>query len=252
MRPGAGSTMNLAIDIGNTRAKLAWFKAGELIEKVVIEQTSPEKIFSRLTNHLVKNVIYSTVADATDAELLAYLKEHYFFVQLTATTPIPIKNEYRTPETLGRDRLAAVVGAHHLLPARSCLVIDAGTCITFDLIDANGHYKGGNISPGLTMRMKAMHRFTARLPQVEQGETERWLGYDTESALKNGAQWGTIFEIKSFCHKCEEEFGAINVILTGGDADFLAKKLKRKIFVNHDLVLVGLNKILDYNAKQLE
>ncbi len=244
--------MNLAIDIGNTRVKLGWFEGGLLVEKKVEQGVDWEKIKRWTTNHLVRKVILSSVSVVPLPDWLQFLEERFYFVQLTATTPVPIINEYRTPETLGRDRLAAVVGAHHDYPGQACLVIDAGTCITFDVIDGQGHYKGGNISPGLSMRMKAMHQFTANLPLVEPGQTESWLGYDTVSALKNGAQWGVVFESETFCTRCEAEFGAINVILTGGDADFLAKKLKRKIFVNHDLVLAGLNKILDYNAKQLE
>ncbi len=244
--------MNLAIDIGNTRWKLAWFEDGEIVEKQVLQDESTEKIMKTVTNHNVENIILSSVGAIPKDQLLQYFDENYYFVHLTAKTPIPIVNEYRTPETLGLDRLAAVVGAHHLFPNESNLVIDAGTCITFDLISANGHYKGGNISPGISMRLEAMHYFTAKLPKMAIGETENWIGYDTSSALKNGAQWGAIFEIESFCNRSEQKFESINVILTGGDADFLAKKLKRKIFVNHDLVLSGLNKILDYNAKQLE
>ncbi len=243
---------NLAIDIGNTRVKLAWFEEGNLVNKVVDEGVDFEKILERTTNHPVKNVIFSSVGAVPSPQERQYLEEKFFFIQLTASTPIPIVNQYRTPETLGKDRLAAVIGAYDQYPNLTNLVIDAGTCITFDLIDAQGNYKGGNISPGLSMRLKAMHQFTAKLPLVSLGETEDWLGYDTSSALINGAQWGTIFEIEAFCRRCAEKFGSINVILTGGDADFLAKKLKRKIFVNHDLVLLGLNKILDYNAKQLE
>jgi type III pantothenate kinase len=244
--------INLAIDIGNTRVKYAWFDQGELVEKSIEEDVSFEKILKRTTNHPVKNVILSSVGAVPNKRERQFFEDHFFFIQLTASTPIPIINEYRTPETLGKDRLAAVIGAYDQYPGAASLVIDAGTCITFDLIDAQGSYKGGNISPGLNMRLRAMHHFTAQLPLVSLKDTEKWLGYDTVSALVNGAQWGTIFEIEAFCRRCSEKYGSINVILTGGDADFLAKKLKRKIFVNHDLVLRGLNKILDYNAKQLE
>lgn len=243
---------NLAIDIGNTRVKYGWFDEGRLVEKAIDHEVSSKNILERATNHPVKNVILSSVGAALKPEEERFFEEHFFFIQLTASTPIPIINKYRTPETLGKDRLAAVIGAFDQYPGKTNLVIDAGTCITFDLIDAEGRFKGGNISPGLTMRLKAMHHFTAKLPLVSLEKTSNWLGYDTDSALKNGAQWGTIFEIEAFCGRCVEKYGSINVILTGGDANFLAKNLKRKIFVNHDLVLIGLNKILDYNAKQLD
>lgn len=241
--------MNLTLDIGNTRIKAAIFGGDKLLEQQIWESWQLEKILKLATNHSIKNVILSTVAAIPDPNSISLLEENFFFIQLNKDTPIPIENHYKSPNTLGKDRLAAVVGAWHLFPNQNSLVIDAGTCITLDLVESPGYYIGGNISPGVNMRMKAMHHFTSKLPLVERGNTDSWLGYDTNSALINGAQWGAILEIEGFIDKCLKIYQSINIILTGGDAVFLAKKMKRKIFVNQNLVLIGLNKILDYNVK---
>ncbi|MEL7121546.1 MAG: type III pantothenate kinase [Bacteroidota bacterium] len=241
--------MNLAVDIGNTRTKLGLFKGDQLVETYFWPKWSLEEFLAFSTNLNTKKVILSTVSSSLSQDEIDQLGRHFFFIQLNETTALPIVNEYETPETLGKDRLAAVVGANHLFPNQNCLVIDAGTCITLDVITAKGHFKGGNISPGLEMRMKAMHHFTANLPLVEPEELKNWLGTNTRSALINGAQVGTICEMDAFLALCQEKYHSINVILTGGDADFLAKQWKRKIFVHHNLVLRGLNKILDYNVQ---
>lgn len=243
--------MNLTIDIGNTRSKLGLFDGQELVEKSNWTNVAIEDIIAYATNHKVKNVILSTVGIPIDASLEAELGRHYFYLQLNHRTPLPIDNAYGTPETLGKDRLAAIVGAWELFPKENALVIDTGTCITYDLINADGVYLGGNISPGLSMRFRAMHEFTARLPLVEQAEMEDPVGKSTETAMRNGGQWGAALEMEGFIRLFRNRFGNLRVILTGGDTDFFAKVLKSKIFVNPDLVLRGLNKILIYNAEQL-
>lgn len=244
--------MNLTIDIGNTWVKLGLFDGDQLVKNWRWEHFSEEEIIELATNQNVKNVILSTVAEALSKEMENYLEKNFFFVQLSADMPLPIKNLYRKPETLGKDRLAAVVGAFQLYPGEVCLVIDAGTCITYDLLSAGGSYLGGNISPGVDMRLKAMHAFTARLPLARRGEMGNWIGNSTETALRNGGQVGAILEMQAFIEFCRHEFGQINVILTGGDAIFFVKSLKSKIFVNYNLVLCGLNKILNYNVERLE
>lgn len=243
--------MNLTIDIGNTRSKWGLFQEQELIEKTIRSDYSLEDIISYATNHKVKNIILSTVGTPIGPSWMAGLESRFFYLQLDHQTPLPIKNAYGTPDTLGRDRLAAIVGAWQLYPGENCLVIDAGTCITYDILSAEGVYLGGNISPGLAMRFEAMHRFTARLPLVEPGVINNPVGQSTETAMRNGGQLGTVLEIEGFIGLFSEQFGSLRVILTGGDAEFFAKVLKSKIFVNPDLVLRGLNKILTYNAEQL-
>ena len=243
--------MNLTVDIGNTRAKIGLFEEGDLVRQEIWEVWSFEKLSAWLTNQKVKNIILCTVAGKVPSSMQSYLQDHYFYIELSEATPLPIENLYKTPATLGKDRLAAIVGAFQLYPYENCLVIDAGTCITYDILDEQGRYLGGNISPGIRMRLRAMHTFTAGLPHAPMKEMETWIGDTTISALQNGAQQGVLLEMAGFIAHFKVAYGSLKVILTGGDADFFAKKLKSEIFVNHHLVLLGLNKILTYNVKRL-
>jgi len=242
--------MNLAIDIGNTRVKAALFDEDRLIHQEALDTAWEEKILKTATNHSVQNVILSTVGELPSDEFIRQIRSNHFYLELSATTPLPIKNRYGSPNTLGKDRIAAVAGAWSKFSHQNSLVVDAGTCITYDVIDAAGNYLGGNISPGIDMRLKAMHTFTANLPMVPQGNINSWIGTHTEMALRNGGQLGAWMETAYFIEYCKSRFEQINVILTGGDADFFANQSKSKIFVHHNLVLEGLNQILNYNAKR--
>jgi type III pantothenate kinase len=244
--------LNLAIDIGNTRTKAAVFNDGALVQHEEWPNGSVPNFLEYATNQAVQNIILSNVAGAVHLDVQEQLQHHFRFFELHPATPIPISHEYETPETLGKDRLAAVVGAYALFPRQHCLVVDAGTCITYDWLSAEGIYLGGNIAPGLSMRLQAMHRFTARLPEVAPGHSAGRIGQTTEMAMRNGAQEGISLEIEGYQHWSAAKFGRIKTILTGGDAIFLANRLKSEIFVNHHLVLLGLNKILEYNVKRLE
>lgn len=243
---------NLTIDIGNTQTKIGLFENGQLKDKLIQSDWTTEEILQLATNHAIENIILSNVGDRMPGGLEEHLATNFYFIELKENTALPIINNYQTPRTLGKDRLAAVVGAYQLYPKTNCLVVDAGTCITFDLLSAIGNYLGGNISPGLSMRFEAMHHFTARLPKVEKKPIDHWIGTSTEDALLIGGILGIRLELEGYIDRCREELGQINVILTGGDAIFLAKTLKNKIFVNQNLVLIGLNKILEYNVDCLE
>ena len=239
---------HLCIDIGNTRMKFGLFAQEELLDAKIFLNQDEQKIQTYLTNQSAGNIIYSKVMDRLPDILEAFFGTQTRVIELNHQTPIPISNHYLTPQTLGKDRLAAVIGAYALFPGEHCLIIDAGTCITYDFLDAQGHYWGGNISPGLQMRLDAMHHFTAKLPRPELKIQPNWLGNNTESALQNGAYYGLFLEIEGFIQKVKEKYKPVNVLLTGGDADFFAKNLKSQIFVNQNLVLIGLNKTLIYNA----
>jgi type III pantothenate kinase len=239
--------LNLAIDIGNTRTKIGLFEGEALIHKETLERLTPEALKPLLYNHSVVNCILSSVG-GNAPEAVEMLKTQTAFVELSSDTPLPIENRYATPKTLGKDRLAAAVGAWALFPGKQCLIIDAGTCITCDVLSDKGVFLGGNISPGIDMRLKAMHTFTARLPLAERAPLGSWIGVSTETALQNGAQWGALWELSALIDYCETELGPLVVVATGGDADFFEKNLKRKIFANPDLVLMGLNVILIHHA----
>jgi type III pantothenate kinase len=240
----------LAIDIGNTRTKIGIFEHKNLLEKVAKGQFSTTEIID-LANHFdAKYLIISSVA-APDPVFVATLSHHFHLVELSADTPLPFINTYRTPQTLGKDRLAAVAGAMALFPQQNCLVVDGGTCIKYELLTADGRFLGGNIAPGLLMRTKAMAHFTARLPVVDLDMPTNAVGDSTETALQNGAFRGTILEIQGFYALYASELGSeLSVILTGGDAEFLNKYLSfTSQVVQNDLTLIGLNEILDLNIK---
>ncbi len=243
--------IHLAVDIGNTRAKLGLFEGDKLVSKEVWDKWTVKDFLSYTTNHPVESVILSSTAGSKTNKLDAFFRSRYKYLALDHLTPLPIRNVYKTPETLGKDRLAAVAGASALFPGKTSLVIDAGTCITYDILESGTVYLGGNISPGLRMRLQAMNAFTASLPLAAPGPFGQLFGNSTETALRNGAQWGVLLEIEGMISLVKKQFGEIIVILTGGDADFFVNQLKSEIFAASDLVLTGLNKILTYNVKHL-
>ena len=240
--------MNLTIDLGNSSAKIGVFEDSQLIERIILPDWTQNQLIDFLTNQSCKNVILSSVTGFSIDQLIATLDTQFNFLLLDEHTPLPINNLYQTPNTLGKDRLAAVVGAQEKSPQSNILVIDAGTCITYDWLSANGDYLGGNIAPGLNMRLRAMHHFTGKLPLLEVEEINFSIGSNTKAAMLNGAIHGLLLEIKGFIEAYSPDFKDLNVVITGGDAIFLAKKLKLQIFVDQNLVLVGLNKIFNYNA----
>jgi len=241
--------MNLVIDIGNTRTKAAIFDKEEMMHYFICDKLSVKILKEQIANFpTIKNVAVSSVAHI-GKRVEKYLQKNYFYINLNHLTPIPIKNKYKTPKTLGKDRLSAIIGAFSLFPKKNCLVIDAGTCIKYDVLFEKA-YLGGNIAPGIEMRLQAMHHFTARLPKIEQKPLKDIIGNNTETALRSGAQTGALMEVKGYIAACRKKYGSLKVLLTGGDADYFVKNLKTKIFVHPNLVLVGLNKILNYNAQK--
>lgn len=242
--------MNIAIDLGNTSAKIGVFQDEVLIRRIDLRRWTVEELSEYLTNQTSENVILSNVTAFSIGKLTTGLQQLGNFLLLDENTKLPINNLYKTPKTLGKDRLAAVVGGFVHFPGEPILVIDAGTCITYDWLTSDGDYLGGNIAPGLYMRFKAMHEFTGNLPMLKPNLLEAAIGYDTKSAMQIGGIQGLLHEIEGFIRQGENRFKGLKIMLTGGDAEFLAKKLKKQIFVDQNLVLVGLNKILDYNASQ--
>lgn len=237
--------MNLVVDYGNTSAKAGIFEKDALTQKHVFNSEADLKNF--LENFSGDHFMISSVA--VDAGLVSGWAQHFKkkFV-LKYTLPLPVNNLYATPATLGVDRIAGVCGARQLFPDTHCLVIDAGTCITYDFLDAAGSYYGGGISPGLAMRFEAMHTFTARLPLVAPVEKPELTGNTTERSMQSGVIYGLLEEIDGIIRRYSEKFEGLQVILCGGDAHFFEKKLKASIFASPELVLIGLNSILIYNV----
>lgn len=239
--------MNLVIDIGNTLTKLAWFEKGKLTGMSRFENPAMEDITGNILSRRAEKVIISEVAHAHRNAINASVSPGSRILMLDHTTPIPLSVVYKTPESLGIDRVAAAVGAWQAFPESDMLVIDMGTAITIDRVTAAGEYRGGNISPGLHTRFRSLHDYTARLPLVEKDDLYPRFGDNTRSAIAAGVQQGIIHEINGYIHEFELSHPGCKIILTGGDAAFFVGELKSSIFVIPELVLSGLNRILEFN-----
>ena len=240
------SALNLIVDIGNTRSKLALFRGSKLFKKEFVIDLSVEDLIEFTTNQNIGKAIFSNTGNLPLA-IKEFASSAFNPIWMSHELDLPIRMDYHTPQTLGKDRIAAVTGAFEKYPGRNCLIIDAGTCITYDWLTKEGRYLGGNIAPGLKMRLRSMHELTAALPLVEAGEVSNPIGKSTNEALKNGAVWGTFKEIEGYIDWGIEKFENLSVVFTGGDTDFFVRNIKREIFADLDLVLAGLNKILKFN-----
>jgi len=241
--------MNLIIDIGNTRAKIAVIEDNTIIKKIIsnVEDIQKNiKIFRKKYN--LENCIVSSVSEFSISEFEA-IKNFNTFISLDHKTKIPFTNKYDTPSTLGVDRIALASAAVKKYPNQNVLVIDAGTCITYDFINENKEYLGGAISLGLKTRYRALHEFTANLPQLEESDY-KLLGTNTESSIHSGVLNGLILEIDGVISQYIAKYQNLTVVLTGGDTNFLAKKLKSTIFANPNFLLEGLNSILIHNLDE--
>jgi len=241
--------VKLIIDIGNTVTKMVAFRGDEPVDELRVESGALSGLADFVGKHGFRSGIVGSVRDLTYSEEEALANLPFPLLKLSHDTPIPIANRYRTPETLGSDRLAAVVGASSLKPGKDLLIIDAGTCITYEVIDARGNYWGGNIAPGMQMRLKALHEFTARLPLVEAEGDVPGMGYNTETAIRSGVLRGMKYEIEGYIKSMRAKFPHLLVFLTGGDHINFDPGIKNIIFSDRFIVPRGLNKILDYNEK---
>jgi type III pantothenate kinase len=242
--------MNLIIDIGNTRIKLATFLGNEIIDDVAASRDQ-ETI---LMNYLEADRKHTKCIIASVSEIPGWLISYLTTtgikpLLLNSSTPLPFTNNYLSKESLGYDRIAAVAGAVHLYPNKNVLIIDAGTAITYEIKTQHEGYLGGNISPGLAMRFRALHDYTSQLPLLESENTAECMGRDTKEAILNGVQNGLVYEIEGIIEELRNKYSDLIVILTGGDAPFFENKLKKTIFVVSNLTLLGLNIILQHNAE---
>ena len=192
--------------------------------------------------------ILSCVSEVDQKVINVLIQKAVHFMELTAETRLPINNLYKTPETLGKDRLAAVVGAYSLFPGKDILVIDAGTALTIDFVDREGNYHGGIISPGLNMRFRALHEYTKKLPLQAYKDDFEIIGDSTTSAITSGVQNGIIFEVNAYINYFVKKFPQLVNILTGGDINFFVNKIEKCIFAEPNLVLFGLEKLILINT----
>lgn len=243
---------NLVIDIGNTLTKVAVFRQNELLQAEYYPSANATVLLELIEKYKINRGIISSVKKETE-DWRDVIKNHISLVNFNRDMVIDIHNRYKTPETLGLDRLAAVIGAHKLYQGENNLVIDAGTCITYDWIDADGNYFGGSISPGLNMRYKALNYYTGALPLVKaDDEFEESYGSDTTGAILSGVQNGIKYELTGFIQSYYDNAREMNIILTGGDSIFFDTLLKNSIFAPYVknepyLVLKGLNAVIQNN-----
>ncbi|MCD4747394.1 MAG: type III pantothenate kinase [Bacteroidales bacterium] len=248
--------MKIVIDFGNTLKKIALFK-----EKKIVDIKSFKQINLKQLKSVIEEFETSLVSeDKIDAAIISsvinypvsfkkYLKSKFKFTELSDKTPVPIINKYKTPETLGKDRLAAVVAANDYFPDENILVIDAGTCITYDFINSQNEYIGGGISPGISIRLQSLHNFTDNLPLLKSKDNVQLIGKTTEESILSGVLNGVLAEIQGVIELYKKEFFPVRIIFSGGDINYFVRKLKNDIFAIPNIVLNGLNVILDYNVK---
>ncbi len=236
--------MNCVIDQGNTRTKIYFFQKEELIKAFTFLNNEVKAIESTLNKEVFVRGIYSS-----SSKIATFINKEKFLL-LSTKTPLPIRLDYKTPESLGTDRIALATGAYASFPEKNCLIISAGTCITIDLIDEHGVFQGGIISPGIDMRRKAMHEQTAKLPQLSQKKVAdiALIGKSTKESMQSGVINGVIGEISSVIHQFQSIYNDLTIIITGGDAYLFELHLKNKIFAQANLQAIGLNRILLYNA----
>ena len=238
--------MYLLIDIGNSGAKAAIAEKDRFLAVERFDKLTFEALLPLLEQYRPTAAICSSVAGENDQQAIFERLNDYVkkVIPFNYKTPLPIKNCYATPETLGVDRLAAAVGANYLFPTTDCLIFDCGTAITIDFLSRSGEFLGGNISPGLQTRFKALHTFTAKLPLESAAENIPLIGTTTDTAIQAGVVHGLCYEIETYIDRNPH----CTIIFTGGDAFFLVKNIKNSIFVVCNLVFIGLNRVVNYNV----
>lgn len=238
---------SIAIDLGNTGGKYGIFEEDALVAQGNFKEQEglPQHVASQSFNH----AIIASVSGGAAEQLKTGLSVSGSIIMLSAQTALPVSNGYKTPETLGADRIAAAVAAHFFFPNRNCLTIDAGTAITYDFIDASGCYQGGGIAPGIQMKFRALHTFTGRLPLVQEIKKNfPLIGQTTQESLESGVLGGTVAEVENIIAAHRQKAKQLVVILCGGDAGFFESTIKHPIFVIPELVLIGLQRILRHNV----
>jgi len=243
--------MNLIIDVGNSSVKSAVFQESKvlrfysfLIENFFEKFQEIKKDYPQIAFSMLSSVVKDT------SELEKILEKETRLYVLNQNTKLPFKNNYASPQTLGKDRLALVAAGSLNFQNENVLIIDAGTCITFDFKNAANEYLGGAISPGLQMRLKALQHFTSKLPLVTLSENAPLIGDSTQNSILSGVLNGVSAELDGIIDRYKTDYKYLTVILTGGDTQILSKRVKNSIFANPNFLLEGLNYILEFNKTQ--
>lgn len=236
----------LCFDFGNTRRKAAIFHQAALQQVMVLPDDSVEAVQSLLDTYRPGKSILSSVIEH-DPAIEALLAAKTRFHKLNHLTRLSFTIAVGKPETIGADRLALTAGAVHFYPKKNNLVIALGSCITYNFINKYHEWIGGGISPGMEMRLKSLHHFTAKLPLIKADSNVPLIGYDTSTNILSGVVLGMAKEIDGFVEAYAEKYGNFNVLLTGGDLVHLASHLKNKIFADPDLIFKGLYAISETN-----
>jgi type III pantothenate kinase len=242
--------MLLAIDIGNTRIKAAVFEANTLLELFIFTK---EELLQKSTCILqqypnITNIVVASVGK-TEKNDLKSLENKVPIHFITHENKFPFENLYTTPTTLGIDRMVLATGAILQFPNQNRLIIDAGTCITYDFVNGHNQYLGGAITPGIQMRYEALNQFTNKLPLLSKSIPDNFIGNSTSQSIHSGVINGTIHEIEGFIEEYKTQYAKFIIILTGGDSDFLAKRLKNTIFAHSNFLIESLNQTFQYNQK---
>lgn len=238
---------NICIDIGNTQSKIGIFEDSELIDTILVDSITEDLLDTLFNKYHIKNSIVSNVNESS-SKITEILKSKTNYINFDNFTKIPFLNLYKTPETLGLDRIALVAAATNLETPNNVLVVSLGTCVTFEFLNRKLEYLGGAISPGLLMRLKAMNEFTAKLPLLDLDEPTDFNGSSTNECMQSGAFYGITGEINGRLSLYENKFGKTDLVLSGGDCFLFEKHLKNALFAHPYLTLFGLNKIINYNV----
>lgn len=242
--------MILTVDVGNTRIKAAVFEEDILISEFVFPKNDIEENIQKILKDFpnIANLVVASVGNEEKETFLSF--NNTVNVQLVSHRDnFPFTNLYETPHTLGIDRMVLAAGAVLAFPNQNRLVIDAGTCITYDFVDKDNNYLGGAISPGIRLRYEALHNYTAKLPLLSLEEPGNFIGQSTAAAIHSGVVNGVVNEIDGFIGQYKELYSKFTIILTGGDTVFLAKRLKNTIFANSNFLLESLNHTFQYTIK---
>lgn len=241
--------MNLVVDAGNTRMKYAFFDGDRFVGAKYDADGLFEDIGKWKEQGEAIDLLLSGSGKMPEGTRTLLKELSDTCIEASPLMPLPMKIGYATPETLGFDRIAICVGAMSLEPGHPLLVIDSGTCITFNFVDAGGTFLGGNISAGLEMRFRSLHHFTAKLPLVAPAEEYGGIGRTTEEAIRNGVMDGMFFEVDYYVRHFLEKYDNARVIVTGGNGYFLGKRLPSEVRFCKMLGFTGLNEILLYTKK---